>query len=75
MVRHTLKSCSKSCKIFKLCLTILGHYALKGYVFNANTMLRSVLELAAGKGKCLIKNYFMLTDYHFASINLQHHNS
>ena len=24
------KSCSKCCKIFKVCLTILGHYALKG---------------------------------------------
>ena len=27
---HTLKSCSKCCKILKLCLTILGHYALNG---------------------------------------------
>ena len=25
-----LKSCSICCKIFKVCLTILGHYALKG---------------------------------------------
>ena len=25
-----LKSCSKCCKIFKLCLTILGHYELNG---------------------------------------------
>ena len=24
------KSCSKCCKLFKVCLTILGHYALKG---------------------------------------------
>ena len=24
------KSCSKCCKIFKVCLTILRHYALKG---------------------------------------------
>ena len=24
------KSCSIFCKIFKVCLTILGHYALKG---------------------------------------------
>ena len=24
------KSCSKCCKIFKVCLTILGHYAIKG---------------------------------------------
>ena len=25
-----LKSCSKYCKIFKVCLTILGQYAFKG---------------------------------------------
>ena len=25
------ESCSVYCKIFKKCLTILGHYALKGY--------------------------------------------
>ena len=24
------KSCSKCCKIFEVCLTNLGHYALKG---------------------------------------------
>ena len=26
----TLKSCSKCCKIFEVCLTILGRYALNG---------------------------------------------
>ena len=25
------KSCKECCKIFKVCLTILGRYALKGY--------------------------------------------
>ena len=39
------KSCSICCKIFKLCLTILGHYASKGqlevsavgkYLFKVN---------------------------------------
>ena len=27
-----LKSYSKCCRIFKVCLTILGHYALKGWI-------------------------------------------
>ena len=26
------KSCPKCCKIFKVCMTMLGYYALKGYV-------------------------------------------
>ena len=29
MVRHTLKFCSICCKIFKVCLTILGYYVVK----------------------------------------------
>ena len=30
MARHALKSCSISCKIFKVYLTVLGYYTLKG---------------------------------------------
>ena len=29
------KSCSKIYKVFKVCLTTLGHYALKGNLFHA----------------------------------------
>ena len=32
------KSCSKCCKIFKVWLTILGHYALKGYSIMTNNI-------------------------------------
>ena len=38
------KSCSKCCNIFKVCLTILGHYALKGYV-SCNYFKISIMRI------------------------------
>ena len=37
MVRHTLKIFSICCKIFKVCLTILGRYVLKVYTSLQNS--------------------------------------
>ena len=38
------KSCGKCCKIFKVCLTILGHYALNGSKHFSLTFQLSLLE-------------------------------
>ena len=54
MVRHT-SSGSIFCKIFKVCLTILGHYALKGrIIFIILYMLLTVYIL-----RLTIRNIFI----------------
>ena len=57
MVRHTLKIFTKCCKIFEVCLIILGHYALKGYIMSMDdSFTRRIYQISLSLLNPFLKN-------------------